>query len=500
MSEIEEKDNTQEDKKEMKMGKAGLYTKFRYDKDQDLYNSLVDGSKPSIRNLNQAHLKREDKLKIAREFVWSNGLLYRIIQIKLNYITSGFSISHENDDVLEFYQDINEELDMDTYIKNAAFEHEVIGEWCPYLNWNGSDLRNLTILNPINVRVRSVFGKDLISIKPTDELKDLLRESDKDIQRRLKKVIPNKFYDKWKSGKEVLLNDEESLRYVNTKAYHEKHAHSPIEPIFDDLALLSVYKESDYSIAYKIKKAILQVKVGNEKFNPKEPLDMEIIDQAEEMFTNPSESMEIFTQWFMDADWVIPDKAVYHPEKYEPVITQIMNWAGLNVILSDQSTYGSGVIKAQAFYNDVQETRKTIKKSIRDIYRRIAKRKGKTTYGGKLKLPEIKFSNDVFLDNEELLNTVQFLYKHGLISPDTTLDRFGFDFGEELKIKEGKKQTYIDNVYVPFEPSQDISLRSFERMRYQHQLDRDDMVFEKELNDSIPSDDEDLLGNNGEEV
>ena len=351
----------------MKIGKASFYNNLNYNMD-DLYNQFVGKNKPSLRNLFQTKIKREDKIKLAREFVWSVGLLYKIIQLKTNYISDGFEIYSEDKEILNEFRELNEKIDIEKYIQNSAWEHEVVGEWTPFINWDGNDLINLTILNPEKVEVKSIFGKDLVFVKPPDEFSKLYSSNDKEVKKRLKRIIPKNYYEKWSKGQEVLLDEDTAKRYFNQKSYHENYSSSPIEPIFDDLALLAMYKDSDYSVAYKIKKAILQVKVGNKDFNGDEPIDSDVIDEAEEMFKNPSESSEIFTQWFMDAEWIIPDSDVYYPEKYEPVTRSILEWSGLSVFISEDTSYGGGGEKSESFYNSIKNARKEIKKSKGDQF------------------------------------------------------------------------------------------------------------------------------------
>ena len=486
--EVEEQDN------EMQMGKASrrLHRRFHYTAD-DLYNEFISGNKASLRNLFNKKVSREEKIRLAREFVWGVGLLYKIIQMKVNFIVDGFRIYHEDKDVLKTFKELNEELDMEEYIKNAAFEHEVVGEWYPFLSWNGTDLKKLTILNPEQVKVKSLFGENLIFLKPTKEIRKLLNDPDEEVQKRVRDIVPRKYYEKWSKGQEVLLEEEEVDRYFNQKAYHEGYSHSPIEPIFDDLALLSMYKESDYSVAYKIKKAILQIKVGHKDYNDGDAVGKKMLDQAEELFDNPSESAEVFTQWFMDAEWLIPDADVYYPDKYEPVVRSILEWSGLAVFLSQDSTYSGGDIKAEGFYRDVKAARKEIKKSVREIYKKIAKKKGMKTYGDKLKYPKVKFSDANLQSNENMIESIKFLYKHGLVSPDTTLDLFGFDFDEEYDIKtsDDKMDKYLEVVTVPFEPSQDVNMRSERKNEIDREMEMEFREQEDELDDENEENDTD---------
>lgn len=493
--ENEQNSQKEADKETASMGVSSrlFNQRFNYSM-EDLYDTFVSGDKPTLRGLFRKRMDRKEKIRLSRQLVWEIGILYKIIQMKVDFIVDGFRLYHEDDDIQELFEEINDKIGLEEYIRNAAFEHEVIGEWYPFLNWNSNDeLSNLTILNPEQVIVKSIFGEDMVYLKPTKEIQNLLNHADDEIKKRVRRIVPQRFYEKWSKGKKVLLDDDEVLRYVNQKAYHEEYAHTPIEPIFDDLALLTMYKESDYSISYKTKKAILHVTVGDENFNDGEAVDSELLDEAEDLFSGPGESHEVFTQWFMEPSWIIPDTDVYYPEKYEPVMRSILEWSGLGVFLSDEGSYSDAEIKATGFYQDIKSTRKKIRKSIIDIYKTIAEKQGIKTYGDNLQYPEVKFSNTTLQSNDEKLETVRFLYKHGLLSPDTVLDDFGYSFEEESDIRneEGKKEKYLKDIAVPFEPSQDISMRSFLRSG----IKLPDVDFEV----SMPEEDEDNNGNDNEE-
>lgn len=464
----------QNDDKEMKMGKASFYNNYNYNMNE-LYDQFIGDTKPTLRNLFQTKVNRDDKIRLARNFVWGVGLLNKVIKLRTNYITKGFEIYCKDKEVEREFKNLNEEIDIEKYIKNSAWEHEVVGEWTSFINWNDNDIGNLTILDPQKIRAKSLFGQDLLFIEPPKEFLDIYNSSNKRAKKRLKNIIPKKYYDKWSKGQEVLIEEDSAERYFNQKAYHEKYSRSPIEPIFDDLALLSMYKESDYSVAYKIKKAILQVKVGNKDFNDGEPLDEEVIEQAEKMFKNPSEASEIFTQWFMDAEWIIPDSEVYYPEKYEPVIRSILEWSGLSVFLSEDSSYSGSGEKMEGFYTSVSSARDEIKKSIIDIYKKYAEKNDIRDENGDLLYPQVNFSDKHLQTKEELRKRVQFLYNKGMLTPESALETFGFNYNKEKDIKseDGKIDEYLELINVPFEPSQDQSWGSYQRREQEKELENE---------------------------
>lgn len=344
---------------------------------------------------------------------------------------------------------------METFIRNAAYEHEVIGEWFPFYNWEEGKPKTATLLNPELVEVKSVLGKDLIYLRPSSDIKYILNSNREGID-KLKQFIPKEFLKSWKKSEPVLLNEESTGHYTNLKPYHQKHARPPIEPIFADLEILRTLQEADYATAKKLKQLLLQVKVGNENFNEGNPVDKSLINKARSMWNNPSQSMEIFTQWFVDAEYIIPDTEIFNNEKYESVVKRIIDWSGLNVMIESGGSYSQGFLKIKGLKQSVKNTRKIIRKALNDFNRRIANKNGKTYYG-KAKIPKIKFDNNALKDDKEIRQIVQFLYKHGLLSIDDTLDTFNYDFDKQIKKKKDEEQ-YDDLIKIPFEPSQGLIL------------------------------------------
>ncbi|MFW6377196.1 MAG: hypothetical protein ACOCZ5_00985, partial [bacterium] len=392
----------------------------------DIYNYY--NQKPSLLRKVSTPRNRLQMVERARQYVWDIGLLFRIIKMKVDFISAGFKLVHEDPKVQEIYEDIYEDLDMNTFVRNSAFEHEVVGEWYPFWSWMGNKPVVATLLNPELIEVKSLFGKEMIFLKPSSDIQYIIQLSkdDPEIRRRLVKQIPAKFINKWERGEPVLLDEDMSERYTNLKAYHEKYANSPLRPIFGDLELLTLLIEGDYSIAYKIKKAILQVKVGDQNFNEGGAVDPSLFDQAEELFANPSQAMEVYTQWFMEADWIIPDVEIFNSEKYKEVYKRILDWSGINVMLDEGGSFAQGYIKIKGLKQDVENARQEIKKALDKFNKLIAEKMGLTTYGNKLKVPEVKFSDNALKDDKQIFEIVKFLYQHGVLSIEDTLEAFDY--------------------------------------------------------------------------
>lgn len=433
---------------------VGNYTKnynippSDYERLDGLMPSLIDKVKPS---------NRKYTLKKAREYVWTTAILYAIIKMKCDFVSSGFRIVHENDKVHNYYNKLYDELDIETYVKNSAFEYFVSGEWVPYFNFKNGKPNYVTIFNPELVEIKTAMGKDFVFLHPPENVQELLRSEDPEVQKAIRKVIPRKYREKWKEGKKVYIED--AKRYTNLKAYHEKYAHSPIEAIFPDLEIMRTLQEADYATARKLKQLFLHVKVGNEKFNKGKPVPKKVMDKVESIFEQPYKSAELITQYFVEMEFVTPDVEIFGNEKYESVITRILQWSGVEVFFAREGTsYSEGTIKLKPLKQEVENARKEIKKSLEQFNKRIANEQGMTYYGNP-KIPRILFDNSALDDEGKINEMLKFAYNHGTVSVQKLHDELGYDFEFEMKRKQEEKQEHFDDVQVLFEPNQGMSLQ-----------------------------------------
>lgn len=408
-------------------------------------NSLLDQQEPT---------NRIEMLEKARSWVWKIGLLYRIIKLKVDFASAGFEPRHEDEGVENFYKDLYEELDIEKFVRAAAFEHEVIGEWYPFYTWDDTGRpKNITVLNPKLTEVDSILGQDIIRLKPTESFSKLLSKGNSAINKKLKEVVPDYIFKKWRQGSEVVLEEDNCQRYVNMKAYHEDYTNPPIMSILSDLKIMRTLQEADYATAKQLKQSILQIKVGDKDFDNGEPVDGGVIEDVIEQFEESCEgfsTIEWFTQWFVNAEYIIPDMEVFDAEKYKGAIRNIINWSGLNVFLEEAGSFGASYIKVKGVKQAVQNTRNVIRKALNHFNKLVAEKQG-LTYYGKPKVPQIRFDANALEEPEELRKIVAFLYEHGLLSEEDTLDWAGYNLDRQIRKKE-EEQEHEDIISVPFLP------------------------------------------------
>lgn len=439
-----------EDKSTKEEKKVAMGSFNYYDVTLDDYErpSLTNALRPKNRN------KAIDK---AKEYVWTNGLLFRIIKLKVDLASAGLEPVHESKKIEKIYKDAYDRIDIHKFVKNFVYEYETVGEVFPYKTWEDGKLTSLSLLNPKLTDVDVVFDKDMVSMKAPSGVKKMLNQYDSlspKQKKLLKDRVPNNVLSEWKKGRSVLLSEDNISRYCNLKSDYEIRPKTPIEPIFNDLEIYKTLQEADYATAKKLKQLMLHVTVGGKDYNNGRAVDKKLINATMEMFNNPSKNFEVFTQYFVNAEYITPDMDIFSEEKYENVISNIVNWSGVNVMVESGGSYSQGFIKIKGLKQAVNNAREVVRMALNDLNRQIAE-KNNLTYYGKLKLPKIKFSNNALTDDEEVRQFVQFLYKHGLLSAEDTLGAFDYDLKRQMRKKKDEKE-FDDLITIPFEPSQGL--------------------------------------------
>ena len=138
------------------------------------YNiTLDDYERPSLTEVLRPK-SREKAIERAKEYVWTNGLLFRIIKLKVDLASAGLEPVHESKKIEQIYKDAYEKIDINKFVKDFVYEYETVGEVFPYKSWDNGELQSLSLLNPKLAEVDVVFDKDMVYMKPPQSIKKLL--------------------------------------------------------------------------------------------------------------------------------------------------------------------------------------------------------------------------------------------------------------------------------------------------------------------------------------
>lgn len=416
----------------------------RLDHDFDYKPSLLDRVRP---------VDRKQKIKKAIDYFWGNGLLYRIIKSKVDLTVSGFKVIHNDDKLNRKYQELNKKMNIETFVKRLLFQYFTIGEYYPYDYWRGNKPMFLTLLNPELVKTETALGKDFIYMRPSNSIRRIMNRDDQSTK-ELKKIMPTKLYKEWKKGKEAYLED--AKRYSNLRQYHEQNAHLPVEPIFNELQTMETLQEADYATARKLRQLILHVKVGNKNFNNGAPVNQGILDDVKDYFDDKqlSRSMEMFTQYFVDAEYIYPDIEIFSSEKYSGVKESIVDWSNMGFLLDGSSSYSESGHKVKTLKDSLIEARTMVKKTLNEFYEEYARRNN-LTYFKEYKTPQIMFNKDPLMDPELRWKIDSFLYQAGLLSIESLMKKYDYNSKKQIE-KKIEEQEYEGKLYPLFESNQNL--------------------------------------------
>lgn len=348
---------------------------------------------------------------------------------------------------------------MHTFVKRFVLQHFLIGEAYPYDYWDGNEPVFFTLLNPELLEVETALGKDFVYMKPSTSIQKILTRDD-EAAKELRKYIPNELAKNWASGKKAYLPN--AKRYSNLKQYHDKYARSPIEPIFNDLEIMETLQEADYATARKLRQMILHIKVGNKDFRNGKAVPKEVLDKVKEYFNDNdiSRAMEMFTQWFVDAEYIYPDVEIFNSKKYEGPRNRIVEWSNMDAFLSQNTSFSEATEKVKALREEIREARVAVRKVLDNFYSKFAEKNGFTYYRD-LKKPNIMFDKNPLMDEELVWKVNKFLYQSGLLSIESVMDQYGFDSRSEIE-KKLNEQEYEGELYPLYESDQGLLSLIFE--------------------------------------
>jgi len=216
-------------------------------------------------------------------------------------------------------------------------------------------------------------------------------------------------------------------------------------PALESLKHKRNLRRMDYSLASRVITAIQLFKLGDKDFPVTEDDESAFDDIKNQMTWRNSSGRDLeriyqlFANHTLQIEWVMPDvKALLDDAKYGSINTDIFFALGFPRILTTGETEKTGTSSAEfamispvKSMENMQEKLLTI---LKDIVYQISDR-------NKLKdVPEVKFKKINLYAIADFLQIMTSLYDTGNISRETYDEAFGFDFIDEMNIKEDEEK------------------------------------------------------------
>lgn len=181
-----------------------------------------------------------------RSFFTLNPIVHNAILLHSTYPISKLNIRCKDKKKQQFFEEMNEEIDLMNICVQLAQEFWVLGEGVVYaeLNENTAKWNRLIIQNPdyITIKHSVVAGEPIISLRPDENLKNLIKSNKpSDIQQRQK--IPQNIIEHVRRNENIPLDNFYTSHIANKIAPYETRGTGLIVSIFKQLMLFDKLRE-----------------------------------------------------------------------------------------------------------------------------------------------------------------------------------------------------------------------------------------------------------------
>ena len=200
-----------------------------------------------------------------RNFFELHPIVRNAITLHATYPISKMNLKCHDRKVLQFFEDMTEEMDLMTTLGEMSLDYWKLGEVFPYaeLNENLGKWDRIIVQNPdyINVRKTVLSGDPLISLRPDAVLQRLVMSNNPaDVQ--IRKKIPEKILYHVRKGQAIPLDNFNVSHLKMLSSPYDVRGTSIIVSVFKDLMLYDKVRESKFAQADDLINPITLILVG----------------------------------------------------------------------------------------------------------------------------------------------------------------------------------------------------------------------------------------------
>ncbi len=257
-----------------------------------VYNIEVSG--------NHTYVAENIAVYNCRNFFQLHPIVRNAITLHATYPISKLNIKCHDKRVLEFFEDMVEEMNLLESLGDIALEYFKLGECFPFaeLDEESGKWAKIIIQNPdyIHVKKTVLSGDPVISLKPDAVLQRLVMSSNPaDIQ--LRKQIPEKVIHHVRKGQDIPLDNFNVSHLKMLSSPYDVRGTSVIVGVFKDLMLYDKLREAKFAQADGLVNPITIIKVGG---------------NTDGDYRATSEDIEFFRQIFEEAQYDKDFKLITH--------------------------------------------------------------------------------------------------------------------------------------------------------------------------------------------
>ena len=399
-----------------------------------------------------------DIIPIMRKYYENDGLFGTVIDILVQFTIDGAIQNITKDkSAQEFFDAIVETSNLkvatrwavlDYYLNSNVFPYRTntkqfkksrIGKKVPLYEW--------TILNPDFVRVSGslLFNRNVISISPSDELIELIKDANK---KDIPQFMPASMVRAIKNGDDIELDPDNVFHIARNKQPYQRYAPVALKRVIKPLQVKEKYMQMDLSTANGIINQIVIFKLGSDKFPV---LSDEPLKRFHKLLETPSKAYQLVWNHALEVDYIRSDPQALDPAKYGPVNRELMFGFATptSLIGGETGSYGKDYIAVKGLVERLRWAREDLEAWIEREFRLIAEENNLKTWA-KPKLGSVNLEEERTF-RQVLVN----LFDHGVLSAETLLSESGFEFLTEVeKLKIEKKIKEQEGILLPQSPYQ----------------------------------------------
>ena len=405
--------------------------------------------------------KRREVYQWARFYYENEPKVAAGVDFYANFPMNGFKLECPDSKILEHFEEIATDLDLDDWLSYISHEYFLIGDVFPFLeiqcetcggsgkdpetgeicNHPGGTFSSVTVMNPDYIEVQdNVLAKEpVIALLPDEELKMI-------IQRRQPKQIYDQLPD-WlieiiAAGKPIPLSPRSvsHLRY-NGSAYGT-YGTTMIRRLFTILAYKTKLMTANWIVAERLILPIRVVKVGD-KDRPATEEDLsDVVQQLTNVANDPN--LTLVTHHAFEYEWYGANgKIVQLNNEMEAIGKEILDGLMLNQSLlnGEMAGYNSAQVGVETMIRRLEHWRKKLKAWVeKHIFLPIAMMQGFIDEKKSKRLkrpcyiyPTIKFNEMNLRDNTARVQLLLQVYDKGGVAMQTICEELGIDYDNETE-------------------------------------------------------------------
>ena len=322
-----------------------------------------------------------------------------------------------------------------------------------------------TVLNPLLIELEGslLFDKTKVTLKPSDELKKLLKKPVAELtedEKMILKLLPSDFKSEIEKAGKVVLDPMFVGSIDYRKQPYERYPKPRGVKVFDSLEYKNSLREADLSTLDGITNYILKITVGNDEYPVTDQNQLETVAQ---LFNTTSKSFDVVWNHTLEVEKIISPEieAVLGQDKYAQVNDDISGGLAFSRALVDGITNvqqaEAGLI-VKTVIEEINYARRQVELWIYNEYRQIAEAMGFDRF------PKVRWDNTVLRDIILYMSTISQLVDRRMLSYETALKQLGFDYNNEFNNMENELPSVLEGVLgilgSPFQQSKTQSVQN----------------------------------------